>query len=187
MVDLRVSEGAKAIRVLLVDDDLSFLEISKQILMDMGAFEFDSACCVDEAFSKLATGSYDVVVSDYEMPQKDGLHFLTELREQHNQIPFILFTGKGREEVAIAALNLGADGYVNKQGSPETVYGELIYAVHSSVERRKNKLRIANDALAFQTVGDAIIAAGPARTITSWNKAAEEIFGWSTIEVMVKK
>ena len=46
-------------------------------------------------------GNYDVVVSDYEMPQKDGLQFLKELREQNNEIPFILFTGKGREEVAI--------------------------------------------------------------------------------------
>ena len=73
------------------------------------------------------------------MPQKDGLQFLKELREQKNEIPFILFTGKGREEVAIKALNLGADGYHHKQGSPETVYGELTHSINLVVDRSKAK------------------------------------------------
>jgi PAS domain S-box-containing protein len=126
-----------------VDDDPSMLELSKQILVDMGDFEFDNACCVDEAFKKLATGYYDVIISDYEMPQRDGLDFLRELRKQKNEIPFVLFTGKGREEVAIKALNLGADGYHNKQGSTETVYGELAHNISAIVahKRTKNALR----------------------------------------------
>ena len=93
-----------------------------QILMDVGNFEVDNACCVDEAFKKLAACKFDIIVSDYEMPEKNGLEFLKELRSQNNEIPFILFTGKGREEVAVLALKLGADGYFNKQGHPETVY-----------------------------------------------------------------
>ena len=52
------------------------------------------------------------------MPIKNGLEFLKELRDQQSDIPFILFTGKGREDVAVKALNLGADRYVNKNGSP---------------------------------------------------------------------
>jgi len=125
------------IYVLHVDDDPSILEISTQLLMDMGNFEVDNACCVDEAFKKLSTNQYDIIVSDYEMPQKDGLQFLRELRSQNNEIPFILFTGKGREEVAIKALNLGVDGYYNKQGSPETVYGELCYGIIQTVDRKR--------------------------------------------------
>ena len=97
--------------------------------MDMGDFEIDTACCVDEAFKKLSTGKYDVVISDYEMPQKNGLDFLKELREQKNDIAFIIFTGRGREDVAVQALNLGADCYLNKNGSPEAVYGELSHAI----------------------------------------------------------
>ena len=70
------------ISILHVDDDASILEISKQILIDMDtSFEIDQACCVDEAFKKLSAGKYDIVISDYEMPQKDGLQFLRELRE----------------------------------------------------------------------------------------------------------
>lgn len=128
------------IRVLHVDDDPSILEITQLMLMDIeSSLKIDNARSVDEAFKKLATGHYDVVVSDYEMPQKDGLDFLKELREQHNKIPFILFTGKGREEVAIKALNLGVDGYFNKQGSPETVYGELCYGIIQTVDHKQDE------------------------------------------------
>ena len=81
--------------------------------------------------------SYDAIVSDYEMPQKNGLDFLKEVREKNNQIPFVLFTGRGREDVAVKALNLGADSYLNKNGSPETVYCELAHAINKSVEAKK--------------------------------------------------
>ncbi len=130
------------IRVLQVDDDHSILEISKQILLDMGTFEIDNACCVDEAFKKLSSKHYDVIISDYEMPIKNGLDFLKELKEQQRDISFILFTGKGREEVAVEALNLGADRYIDKSGSPETVYGELADAIKKTVERKESRKRL---------------------------------------------
>ena len=148
-----------AIRVLHVDDDPSLQEITKLMLLDLdSSFEIDNACCVDEAFGKLAVGHYDVVVSDYEMPQKDGLQFLTELRKQNTKTPFVLFTGKGREDIAIKALNLGADAYCNKQGDPETVYGELSHGIKRSVEhyKAKKQLREQNSLLvkiASQTPG----------------------------------
>ena len=91
---------------------------------------------------KLQSQRYDVVVSDYEMPHKNGLDFLKELKEQKNPTPFILFTGKGREEVAVEALNLGADGYYNKQGNPETVYGELAHGIRLAVTASKTKLAL---------------------------------------------
>ena len=137
--NLASSEKAYSIRVLHVDDDPSILEISKLILGDMGNFEISNASCVDEAFKKLETQTFDMVISDYDMPKKDGLQFLKEIREQKNDIPFILFTGKGREEVAIKALNLGANGYANKQGDPETVYGELSHTIKLIVEHNKAK------------------------------------------------
>ena len=136
MASLSHGKNGRVIRVLHVEDDAATLEVSKEILMMNGNFEVDHASSVNEAFKKLDAQPYDVVVSDYEMPQKDGLEFLRELREQKNQVPFVLFTGKGREEVAINALNLGADAYINKQGNPETVYGELSHAIVKTVEKK---------------------------------------------------
>jgi PAS domain S-box-containing protein len=140
-----------SIRVLHVDDDASILEVSKQILQDMDpSLDVDFASSADEAFDKLASAKYDVVVSDYEMPIKNGLDFLKELKERGVGLPFILFTGKGREEVAITALNLGADGYFNKQGSPETVYGELMHGLKAAIARKKAELALLESQDRFQ-------------------------------------
>jgi CheY-like chemotaxis protein len=69
--ELAASNKKSAIHVLHVDDDPSLQELTKLMLLDLdSSFEIDNACCVDEAFGKLAVGHYDVVVSDYEMHQK---------------------------------------------------------------------------------------------------------------------
>jgi len=124
-------------RILSVDDDSAFLKVTKQILEVNDAFQVDLASSADEAMDKLKKKTYDAVVSDYQMPGKDGLDFLKEVRDDGNTIPFIIFTGKGREEIAIESLNLGADGYFNKLGDTETVYGELVHGIHQVVERKR--------------------------------------------------
>jgi len=125
------------IRVLHVDDEAGFLKAAKQILEMQGAFHVDTASSVEEANEKMKRKPYDAIVSDYIMPEKNGLEFLEELRQKGNTIPFIIFTGKGREEVAINALNLGADRYLNKIGHPEAVYGELAHGIRQTVERKR--------------------------------------------------
>jgi DNA-binding NarL/FixJ family response regulator len=122
--------------ILLVDDDQSVLNISRQLLMKLGNFKVDSSLSVDEAFKKLDRKHYDAIISDYEMPKKTGLDFLKELKLQKNEITFILFTGKGNEEVAATALNFGAEGYYDKEGPVETVYIELAHAIRLLVDRK---------------------------------------------------
>jgi PAS domain S-box-containing protein len=139
MSGLRISDTTNRIRILHVDDDACLLEISKQILQLESGFEIDNALSVDEAKQKMQTTCYDAIVSDYEMKPTNGLEFLKELRENKNTTPFILLTGRGREEVAIQALNLGADGYINKIGQPETVFGELTHIIQLAVDRNQAK------------------------------------------------
>ena len=116
--------------------------------MEMGSFDINHAYCVDEAFKKLKAQNYDVVVSDYEMPLKDGLQFLKVLRERNIEAAFVLFTGKGKEEVAIRAINLGVDAYINKQGPTEVVYSELSHAIVKAAERmRTRKLLVKSQIL----------------------------------------
>ncbi len=196
--DLTPSNKKTNIRVLHVDDDPCFLEVSKQILSIENNYEIDNATSVAEAFKKMEQQPYDVVVSDYEMPQKDGLQFLTELREQKNGIPFMLFTGKGREEVAIKALNLGADGYYNKQGNPETVYGELAYgilrvtekekakhALHESEKRYRNLMESASEAIFVHDLKGKIVDANW-QACKNLGYTKEELLSMNTSEVDVE-
>ena len=129
----------KPLSILHVDDDVSILSVSKEILEKENKFEIDNATSVDEALKKLENQSYDAIISDYLMPRKNGLDFLRELREKNNNIPFILFIGEGRADIAIKALNLDADSYITKSGLPETVYRDLANAIKKTVERRKSK------------------------------------------------
>jgi PAS domain S-box-containing protein len=125
------------IHVLHVDDEADYLKTAKTILEMQGAFQVETASSVEEAMKKMEEKTFDVIISDYIMPEKDGLEFLKELRDSGNSIPFIIFTGKGREIVAIKALNLGADQYVNKIGTPEAVYSELAHGILTVVKGNK--------------------------------------------------
>jgi DNA-binding response OmpR family regulator len=127
----------KSLHILHVDDDASFLKTSKKVLELDNNFNVDTATSVDEAFCKLKTQHYDAIVSDYEMPQKNGLDFLKELREQKNDIVFIIFTDNGTEEIVIRAINLGANYYIDKSRASETIYCELKNAIIDIVSHEK--------------------------------------------------
>jgi PAS domain S-box-containing protein len=122
------------------------------------------------------------------MPHKNGLEFLKELREQGKEIPFILFTGKGREEVVIKAFNLGADQYINKHGSPETVYFELADAINKTVERKKSKQLLVQSEMKYRTLvekslqGILITQTSPLRLVFA-NEAMGTILGYSIEEL----
>jgi len=165
------------IRVLHVDDELEFLKVAKQCLEVQGPFQVDSASSVEEALEKLKKESYDAVISDYQMPGKDGLQFLRELRANRNGIPFIIFTGKGREEVAIEALNLGANQYLNKTGDPATVYCELAHGIRQAVEKNKTEEELKRFSSAVKSSFDGVVICDMSRRIIEVNSAVARIYG----------
>ena len=93
------------ISVLYVDDEQNLLDIGKIFLEKCGHFSVDTITSAHGALSLIQSKNYDAIVSDYQMPDMDGIEFLREIRGSGNTIPFILFTGRGREEVVIQALN----------------------------------------------------------------------------------
>ncbi|MDD4254094.1 MAG: PAS domain S-box protein [Methanofollis sp.] len=125
------------ISLLLVDDEPALLDIGKVFLEECGDLCVDMATTVAEAREKLRSGRYEAVVSDYDMPDVDGITFLKEIRLHHPDLPFILFTGKGREKVVIEALNSGADFYLQKGGDPVAQFAELSHKIRQAVQRRR--------------------------------------------------
>ncbi len=122
-------------KVLLVDDDPLFLELSKTFLEVFHDITSDTVNSAREALQRLEISSYDVVISDYDMPFMDGIAFLKTIRDKKINIPFILFTGVDRKELMRQAIENGASSFIEKIGDPKAQYTELsekIYQVVSS-------------------------------------------------------
>jgi PAS domain S-box-containing protein len=128
-----------AIRLLYVDDEPSLLDIGKLFLEESGDFSVITRESATAALDLLGVETFDVIVSDYQMPGMDGIRFLVEVRSRFGQIPFILFTGRGREEIVIQAINSGADFYLQKGGDPAAQFAELSHKVRSAVAQRLNE------------------------------------------------
>lgn len=129
---------------LLVDDERGILDQGEIFLKkEIDDLSLKTTPSPRKALDLLDEGAFDAVVSDYEMPGMDGLEFLKTIRRERNSdIPFIIFTGKGREEVAIEALNLGADRYLQKGTDPKSQYGVLAQAIVQEVERSRSQEKI---------------------------------------------
>jgi len=124
-------------RVLYVDDEPELLKVCKEFLELSGELTVDTATSFTMAEERMAGTKYDAIISEYQIPDMNGKEFLKKLRSKGNQIPFILFTGMGCEEVVIEAFNSGASYYLQKGGKLEAQFKELEQRVKEMVQRRE--------------------------------------------------
>ncbi len=134
----KVQNGHMLIEVLFVDDESGFRQQAKIFLEKRSeSFSVDTFSGPEDALNRLKKKDYDVVVSDYSMPGMDGLEFLDRVRDIGKEVPFILLTGKGTEEVAMTAMNKGANRYFVKRDDPREQYEKLAQAIEKEVELRR--------------------------------------------------
>jgi CheY-like chemotaxis protein len=106
------------VRVLHVDDDPAFADLTADYLaQEAGDLTVVSETDPTAVLDRVAAEQFDCIVSDFDMPEVDGLDLLAAIREEYPTLPYVLFTGKGSEEIAAEAIEAGVDSYLRKQSS----------------------------------------------------------------------
>ena len=125
------------ISILVIDDDEDLLFLAEQFLTVQDPdFHLVQVSNAQKALQLLDEESFDAVICDFHLgpDQLNGLQILEWVRENGSTTPFIIFTGRSREEVAIQALNLGADYYLEKGDDLESLFTEIGHHVKSVVK-----------------------------------------------------
>lgn len=117
----------KTMKILVVDDFPTMRRIIKNLLKDLGFENVDEAEDGAMGLEKLRNGSFDFVVSDWNMPNLDGLAMLTQIRADPalKNLPVLMVTAEAKKENIIAAAQAGANGYVVKPFTAATLEEKL--------------------------------------------------------------
>jgi len=117
----------KNLRFLVVDDFATMRRIVRNLLKDLGYNNVEEAEDGSDALNKLQASPVDFVISDWNMPNMDGLQLLNEIRkdERLKAIPVLMVTAEAKKENIIAAAQAGASGYVVKPFTAATLEEKL--------------------------------------------------------------
>ena len=178
------------ISVLYVDDEPDLLEVARIFLERHDEFRVGTVTSAERALEILAKEHYDAVISDYQMPGMNGIELLKAVRRQFGDLPFIIFTGRGREEVVIQALNEGVDFYLHKGGDAVSQFAELAHKVKQAVSQRRAEASIRDherrEADILNFLPDATFAIDRDGVVIAWNRAIEKMTGVKPEDIVGK-
>jgi PAS domain S-box-containing protein len=142
----------ESIGVLHVDDEPDLVEVAATFLERADErLRIDAATSASEGLDRLSEGAIDCVISDYDMPGVDGIEFLGAVRADHPDLPFILYTGKGSEEIASEAISAGVTDYLQKETGTDQ-YTLLANRVVNAVEKHAAEREVQTTKHRFETL-----------------------------------
>ncbi|MFX0062218.1 MAG: PAS domain S-box protein [Candidatus Hermodarchaeota archaeon] len=183
----------ETIRVLLIGVEESFFKLAKRyltknsenVIIDFISSPFEALQCLESQV-------YDVIVSDYQMPGLTGLEILKKLRQAGNSTLFIIITEKGQEKVAVQALNLGADYYLQKNALSNSLFIQLTNIVFKEAEKKreweKAEKILRETKERYQTLveklREAVVVEDENQIISFVNPRVIEMFGYTEEELV---
>ncbi|MFB6160762.1 MAG: PAS domain S-box protein [Haloferacaceae archaeon] len=140
------------IDVLHVDDEPGLADVAATFLERADErISVEPATDAGEALDRLAGADVDCVVSDYDLPDRNGIELLEAVREEHPDLPFVLFTGKGSEAVASEAISAGVTDYLQK-GTGTEQYELLANRVANAVDAYRSRRTLAERTRRLETL-----------------------------------
>jgi PAS domain S-box-containing protein len=158
---METTEGAGPLRILVVDDEeVDRLAVKRALLQSGMAAALDEATSADEAMTCLAEASYDCVLLDYYLPGVDTVSLLGRVQAAATDVPVVIFTGRGGEEIAVEFMKAGAADYIPKASlTPERLSASLRYALemaHTAAARHRAEEELREQEARFRTLANAI-------------------------------
>lgn len=172
------------IRVLHVDDEPGFADLAGSFIeREDDRIEVVTETRARDGLDRLEREPIDCIVSDYRMPVMDGLESLDAVREEHPDLPFILFTGQGSEEVASRALTAGATEYLQKDGGTDQ-YALLANRIHNAVEMREMRRQRERHLHAIETAHEGISILDDEGRFVYVNRTYADLYGYDPEELI---
>ncbi|SDZ90340.1 PAS/PAC sensor hybrid histidine kinase [Haloplanus vescus] len=181
-----VSRSREPVTVLHVDDNPDFLDLSSTFLERVNdSLTVETATTIEAALDRLEGGDVDCVVSDYDMPDRNGLEFLRLVRDRYGDLPFVLFTGKGSEEIASEAISAGVTDYLQK-GPGTDQYAVLANRVANAVRKHDAERMVTRAYQAMDTAREGIALLDEDGEFQYVNQAYTAITGYDRDELVGK-
>lgn len=174
------------INILLTEDEPDDIELTRKSLQKLDCpYRLDHARTGKECLKKLHKKKYQLLLLDYKIPDKDGLAVIKEIRSRGFDLPIVMVTGKGSENVAAESIKMGAQDYIIKKGDyfnalPQTILNNIEkyklvkekQALEKEVKFEREKLQ-----LIFDNMGDGVCMVDVNRNILLFNKQFGKMFG----------
>lgn len=171
------------IRVLHVDDEPDFAEMTADFLKrEDDRFTSEIATSASEGFEYLSHDDFDCIISDYDMPGQNGIEFLRSVRKEAPDLPFVLFTGKGSEEVASEAISEGVTDYLQKKSGTDQ-YVVLANRLRNAVRRYRAEKDRERQRKAIETAQEGISILNENGEFIYVNRAYADIYGYEPDEM----
>ena len=175
--------GFGELAVLHVDDDPSVLELTSAFLKrELDAVSVTTVTEPEEAIERLDTERFDCVISDYDMPGRSGLELFEAIREEHPLVPFVLYTGKGSEEIASQAVNAGVTGYFQKGGPDQQ--RRLVNRVDQAAREYHTKIEADRYSTVLRALNYPIYVVDETGVFSYVNDAFLEMVGYDREEII---
>ncbi|MDB9235452.1 hybrid sensor histidine kinase/response regulator [Halorubrum ezzemoulense] len=172
-----------SIHVLHVDDEPDFAELTAEFLKrEDDSFTVTTATSASEGLEHLSSGEFDCIVSDYDMPTQNGIEFLKSVRENYPDLPFVLFTGKGSEEIAGEAISAGVTDYLQKKRVSDQ-YTVLANRLRNAVDRYRAQKERKRQRKAIETAQEGISILNEDGEYIYVNQAYADIYGYDPDEM----